>query len=212
MSRGTGAGRHVRYTNGLDLKVNAVCGTCNSGWMSKLEVDFNRVAGDALTGVPIDLDLDGQTIVARWATKTAFMLHMATAHATSGDQIPIAHFRDLYARGLPAPATSVSMAGVDAAGTLVSWIKPTTFSTAGAPIGYQIAFSVGYALFAVVGWDSPANIGAVSYRTNPAMADYFMDVWPAVPGLVHWPPVRTFTQADLDTVWPSPTSGGTASP
>ena len=71
MYKGRGAGEDVRYTNGLDIKVKAVGASCNNGRMSQLEEDFARVAGDALTGSPIDLDSAAQTIVARWATKTA---------------------------------------------------------------------------------------------------------------------------------------------
>lgn len=193
----------VRPMRSVDVVVRGVCASCNGGWMSASELAFLEAAQPALVGNEIILTPAQQGVVSRWAVKTALMLHMGTMLATSGEPVPPDHATALFQTGDPAPATTVWMARVEADGTLVSWLKPTTFSAAGDAIGYQIAFSVGYALFVVTGWDSATSVGATTFRMNPSMADYFIQVWPTEADSVRWPPPAVLTQSDLDLVWPS---------
>lgn len=94
-------GESVRRVAMFDVTSRRVCGECNSGWMSELEVSANPVlrrliAGETtLTGAEVD-------VVRRWLVKTAVVAHMAEPNSekpeptvdpsdrrTVMDQIPV---------------------------------------------------------------------------------------------------------------------------
>jgi hypothetical protein len=78
-----GAGGYNRALNtiGLDIRVNRVCGTCNNGWMSRLEEDSIDVLTPLITGLDdVELlSLREQRQIALWATKTAMMSDLTQA-------------------------------------------------------------------------------------------------------------------------------------
>ncbi len=57
----------------LGTKAKQVCGTCNNGWMSNLEVAAKPLLVPMLKGEKAELPPEGQLVVARWAFKTALM-------------------------------------------------------------------------------------------------------------------------------------------
>ena len=78
-----------------DLTVAEVCASCNTGWMSGLEVSFRSVAFEQPRRGP--LVETTQLILARWFVKTAVLFH---ALAGSADRIPETD-RHALRRGLP---------------------------------------------------------------------------------------------------------------
>lgn len=104
----------------LSFTCNQVCGpNCNEGWMSRLETTSQPILKPMITGGPeapvagerehtvreaVALDRDAQTIVARWALKTATMLGYATSpvHAASHDWC-----KEMYETQLPPAGSSV---------------------------------------------------------------------------------------------------------
>ena len=58
------------------LPARCVCGSCNSGWMSKLEVEMKPIVESILDKQLRVLDASSQAVISVWAIKTA----MALAH------------------------------------------------------------------------------------------------------------------------------------
>ena len=77
------------------LTVSEVCATCNSGWMSGLEVVFRSGAFEQPRRGPL-VDTT-QAIIARWFAKTAVLLNVALAHGNLVEE-PTRH---ALRRGLP---------------------------------------------------------------------------------------------------------------
>ncbi len=67
-----GTGKEVTYSG--DFKLKGVCSTCNNGWMSELETEAKPILGPIVQDLSIQLDLEDQTKIARWAFKTAIVL------------------------------------------------------------------------------------------------------------------------------------------
>ncbi len=80
----------------LQLVVRAVCATCNSGWLSDLENAVKPLLRDLVVAQDCALATLGreeQTVLARWTTKTLFLIHRTTGIPTI---IPPAAYRSLY--------------------------------------------------------------------------------------------------------------------
>jgi len=58
----------------------SICGACNNGWMSRLEVEAKDLILELASGKRRILDLSDSeaTILARWTAKTAFVLHTSS--------------------------------------------------------------------------------------------------------------------------------------
>lgn len=56
------------------LLARCVCGNCNSGWMSKLEVEMKPIVESILDEQLSVLDVSSQAVIAVWAIKTAMAL------------------------------------------------------------------------------------------------------------------------------------------
>jgi hypothetical protein len=67
-----GTGKEVTYSG--DFKLKGVCSTCNNGWMSELETEVRPILGPMVQDLSIQLDLEDQKKIARWAFKTAIVL------------------------------------------------------------------------------------------------------------------------------------------
>ncbi len=67
------------------FKEGRLCETCNTGWMSKLETESMELLKSLIDGrfSPAELSNDQRASLARWATKTAFVLsHVALLQKT----------------------------------------------------------------------------------------------------------------------------------
>jgi hypothetical protein len=67
-----GTGKEVTYSG--DFKLKGVCSACNNGWMSELETEVRPILGPLVQDLSIQLDLEDQKKLARWAFKTAIVL------------------------------------------------------------------------------------------------------------------------------------------
>jgi hypothetical protein len=84
-----------------------VCGTCNNGWMSRLEADVKPIL------IPLiddprrmeALGLHERTTIARWTVKTAAVLNRASAFGSSGNEmsrpVPNGYLTDVMNGRLP---------------------------------------------------------------------------------------------------------------
>lgn len=57
----------------IEVTANCVCGPCNSGWMSRLEVQGQPWLEPLLEGRHVTLDSVAQRTISAWATKTAMV-------------------------------------------------------------------------------------------------------------------------------------------
>jgi hypothetical protein len=100
-----GAERRVRTGSSIDIQAKAVCGRCNSGWMSDLERAAMPLLIPMLSGEATTLDRPAMDTIAFWVTKTAVMSGLA-----SPLQRPALHPRVMqlmYQRRVPPPQTGV---------------------------------------------------------------------------------------------------------
>jgi len=97
----------IRQHNLGSLVAGTVCGRCNNGWMSQLEVSakplLTRLIADPRS-LP-QLSVEEKSSVARWAFKTVAALNRASTHGRLGDNlarpIPDEHLRQIASGNVP---------------------------------------------------------------------------------------------------------------
>lgn len=105
----TKASKKVRRPQvGFDLTVNAVCQTCNNGWMAVLENTVRPVLIRMIRGEPCALDVRQQRSVATWVHKTVLTMYQQAP--ASGIPVPRAHYLVMYRDRSPAPGTLIGLA------------------------------------------------------------------------------------------------------
>lgn len=57
-----------------EVRIKAVCKTCNEGWMSQLEGTSIPVLRPLIQDIPISLEKEKQNTIVLWATKTAMLV------------------------------------------------------------------------------------------------------------------------------------------
>jgi hypothetical protein len=102
-------GRELGVRPPFRQKVRDICGNCNHGWMSRLEVVAQRVLTPFILGEPGMIEAVDQGAVAAWVHKTALtaMLVSSEEDRDRGYGLPASEYRALYAlqdeaRSLPA--------------------------------------------------------------------------------------------------------------
>lgn len=71
------AGHPEVILNGTELTVKTVCGSCNNGWMSKLEATITPILVPMFEGKPVTLDREQQGFLSLWLLKMAFLYDSA---------------------------------------------------------------------------------------------------------------------------------------
>jgi hypothetical protein len=79
--------------------VRDVCGDCNHGWMSRLEVVAQRVLTPLILGRPGEIEAADRGALAAWVQKTALtaMLVSSEEERDAGYGLPPTEYRELYA-------------------------------------------------------------------------------------------------------------------
>ncbi|MCU1247281.1 MAG: hypothetical protein JWQ49_310 [Edaphobacter sp.] len=189
-----GTGKDVTYSG--DFKLKGVCSTCNNGWMSELEAEVKSILGPILQDLSIQLDLEDQKKLARWAFKTAIVLEGTKERS----------MKRYFASGL-GPALKTSG---DIQGWTMIWIGRSSESglyARAADLRYDLdgqnssaeatvtTMVVGHVVFQVVSAVFPPEKDAELVRI-PLYAEDWEQVLAKI-----WPPSRVFT-------WPPPQSIG----
>lgn len=175
-----------------------ICGPCNSGWMSRLENDAKRLMLPLLNssrGIR-DLTHREQSIVARWAVKTAFVLNSAndTEVRVSG-----AHMEWIRNRkGLP-PNVSV-VANQHNHTRAFNWLQGNSWHVYGRQVepleearklhAYTISFQIADLLLLVGYWPLPG---------------WGLGIWPGV-HFPLWPTKVLFQYGSESMQYPNATS------
>ena len=79
-------GRMVRHwtTEKPEQKVKVVCGSCNHGWMSRLEDAAKPLLVPMFKGEQVSFDLKQQLILATWAVKTGMVFEFTPSPEDPG--------------------------------------------------------------------------------------------------------------------------------
>ncbi|MEZ5343767.1 MAG: hypothetical protein R2706_20730 [Acidimicrobiales bacterium] len=190
--------------------VRAVCGSCNTGWMSELEQRVQPLIGPMVGGHRTTLDPRQQLEVATWASKTMMALEFhepGTSVTTPADRTlmrselrpPHHHrvrlaYRDAYSESLVA---KMLVAGTENA-------KDSQ------PDCFALLLAIGFLVVQVWGGHGtstevePDFVGTERRRT--------LSVLPPVPRTVSWPPSVSVSDEDLDALAREPISWADDSP
>ena len=208
-------GAPVAQRQVLEVKIRAVCGSCNKGWMADLEGRVSQLIGNSMRDGPTRFGLGpaDQKVVATWAVKTALMLELATAYLRGPSLAPKSHFQWLVERHQPPPGSRVWIFGVEAQGRVAMWAKAGTLEPVDAktPYAYLATFTTGYIGFQVFGPDILVPKETVVVAETPALeppADLrtvLRRLWPSTVESFGWPPSHVVNLDGLDVIagWPS---------
>lgn len=178
----------------MERRVRQVCQRCNSGWMSGLEVAVAPWLTPMILGEQIAISREGQRILARWAIKTASMMHYA---AQAQHEIPPARLA-LIKEGtsLPDDSTVCVIASESAIQPLEYEIKELNLGAAEDPSsthGEQFTLSVGRVTIQVlsIALKQPVTLHAAPMRVQP------ISIWPSEQETVVWPPTDRLTDDEM---------------
>lgn len=171
------------------MTVGAVCGTCNNGWMAKLEGRVKPFFEAALNGTGVVVEADLQRDLAAWALKTLMMVESQQKPAQP--VILPQEYQHLHAHGEPSSEVRTWMAAyAGAVSTAVGHIYALDVTAGeknqrqGSLWGGTIVF--GTVLFHLLGSDLPdlldsAEMDVVGVHQLWPHADLF--TWEPKPGL-----------------------------
>lgn len=91
-------GRELGVRPPFRQKVRDVCGDCNHGWMSRLELVAQQVLTPFILGRPGQIEVSDKAAVAAWTQKTALtaMLVSSEEDRNRGQGLPASEYRGLY--------------------------------------------------------------------------------------------------------------------
>ena len=193
----------------LDVRIVDVCKTCNEGWMSELEVAFRSVLESAIRGGPIELDREGERIVALWSVKTWFLLNRALDYLTvTPVNAGLADYRDLYDRREPVPTFQIWIGRVHQDDDTVAWLANQIVRTPpDPPHGLIGVVAIGGIVFLIYGpfprAIDDASVQVASLGLPPNLRRLFRPVFPPPADLGEWEPALAVPATELEKFWPS---------
>ncbi len=164
--------------------VRAVCGTCNSGWLSDLEAAAKPLITPLILGEPRRLPFEDQALIAAWTCKTALVSLLISSEEArlSGYGVPPTEYTELYAqrgRMEPLPRSqywSGSYTGERRGASI--WVTPFVIEVIGTnsprdiPSGYAMTLALGKLLVQGVRFTAP------ELQVELATEMGFLDIWP----------------------------------
>ena len=114
----------TRAPRSIDATVG-VCRRCNNDWLSTLENDVSTIARPMLRGEFVYLDTERQTLLATWATKTAYMIDRLTEPT-----VPRGFPMELLIRRQPSTSTLVFLSAYDGSSAAFASFRPLPANTA----------------------------------------------------------------------------------
>jgi hypothetical protein len=183
-------GRELGVRPPFRQSVRDVCGMCNHGWMSRLEVVAQRVLTPFILGKPGTIEPEDQGAVAAWLQKTVLvaMLVSSDEERARGYGVPAKEYSELYdlRHGpQPLPATQCWIGRFEAVGEWSVRITPLVVAIEGlpepdGPQGYAMTIVLGELVLHGVRFTTPSL--QVELSTRHELPKF----WP-VGGPVAWP-------------------------
>ncbi len=202
-------------TNVLQVVLkDAVCLTCNGGWMSLLEKAFVKTLGTQLsTPTPVTIDLSQQERVARWATKVALLLQLYTGtQESSGHYVPPDNLKWLARHSVPPPGTRVWIGALRNPGRELAHYQGSSLTFEwDVPVAYFVTFTLGYLIFQVFGREildpkeGRARRELPTLNPPPMLGGTITELWPGNGDDSVWPTPKPIESAALPQLenWPS---------
>ncbi|MFI7114796.1 hypothetical protein ACIBK9_51385 [Nonomuraea sp. NPDC050227] len=171
--------------------VKDVCGTCNHGWMSQLEVVAQRVMTPLILGEPGEIAVTEAGAIAAWVQKTALtaMLVSSEEEREAGYGLPASEYRELWTlrdEARPLPTSQFWIGQYNTGSRLASaWVTPLAVVVEGLPEpdlpqGYSMTILVGQLVLHGVRFTTPSLQVEVTTRKD------LPQLWPVAVSTV-WP-------------------------
>jgi hypothetical protein len=185
-------------------EVRDVCGSCNNGWMGRLEGVAARVLTRMILGRAGTIERNDQAAIVRWATKTALvgMLLSSDRDRAAGYGVPASEYQKLYAlreQVQPLPNTQFWIGRYSGSQRLASLpVTPMVMTFDGLtepdhPHGYVMTLVLGELLLQGVRFTS-------SWLELPLIPDQgFGQIWPASANVL-WPTGQSVGDQDFQAV------------
>ena len=185
-------GRELGVRPPFRQRVKDICGACNHGWMSQLEVTAQRVLKAFILGEPAEIAATDAGAVAAWVQKTALaaMRVSSEAERDAGYGLPASEYRGLWTlrdKAQPLPATQIWAGRYTGQSRLAStWVTPLVVAAEGLPEpdrpqGYAMTILLGQLILHGVRFTTPGL--QVEMFSSPAGV---AKSWPAT-GPAPWP-------------------------
>ncbi len=199
-------GTILRTSGGVAYAAQArcVCSTCNSGWMSQLEGEAKPLIGPMVVGkAAIAMMAESQTLLARWALKTALMVQYLQPQVL----IPERFYTSFHRRGLPSSNGRVWLASYDGKSIPSghhSYLLDVSGTTPSGEVhrgnAFGVTFHVDKLVLQVFDHDLPGELGL---RFPQSVGQQFdgavLPIWPA--GRTRsWPPSRRLDEPGLNAL------------
>lgn len=186
-----------RWTaNKLAAKTGKVCKTCNSGWMSNLEVAVRPFLGSLIRGNGRTFYKDGQRLLAAWAVKTALAMELINPDPEYRRPIdPIHYWEMARCRDRPPPRTEVWLGAWGGEPHLHHWSKEIVVQQGelDESAAYSSTLTVGHAVLQVFGHSHAEDFEVTHQGWRAQLAH---KIWP-YQGPVTWPPKRLMDEEGL---------------
>lgn len=184
-------GRELGVRPPFRQKVKDICGPCNHGWMSQLEVIAQRVLKPFILGESGEIAATDAGAIAAWIQKTALtaMLVSSEAERDAGYGLPASEYRGLWAlrdKAQPLPASRFWVGRYAGQIRLASTrVTPLVVTAAGLPEpdwpqGYAMTVLLGQLILHGVRFTTP------SLQVELSTLQEMPQLWPAT-GPVAWP-------------------------
>jgi hypothetical protein len=201
LSMGT---RQLRSGPRLDVKLRAICASCNGGWLSDLEREFGSLMTAAIHGRPVELDAEQQRTAALWAAKTWLLLELALEHDRGMAYRSSAIWPYLHAHREPPGHLQIWAGGLEPQDSTIAWAATQPI---GDPVvGVVSAYAIGNLLFQIY---SPASETGqplpelLRMGIGPQLQPGLVALWPPEAAVVRLPPATRFNLEELDQFWVS---------
>jgi hypothetical protein len=103
-----------------EFKIRCVCGTCNNGWMSRLEDEVKLCLEPMLRGMMTPLPLSVQTRLSHWAVKIAMVIDAARPNSVANRFYSDEDTRGLKEQGIIPDMTRVELGSFTDSGLHIS--------------------------------------------------------------------------------------------
>lgn len=161
-------------------QVVGVCGPCNNGWMSRLEVVAKRVLTPVMLGEAAEISAADAGAISMWTQKTAMtaMLASPAEDRSKGYGLPVSEYRELYnSRNAlqPLPASQFWVGRYNGGRLCSARVTPIVVVADGAtepdaPHGYVMTLIVGQLLLHGVCFTDPSmEVEVVACRSMPQL-------------------------------------------
>lgn len=193
--------RDLGTTKPFKTTVRDVCGTCNSGWMSRLEAAASRVLTPLILGKSGTVEVVDQPIIAAWAHKTALvnMLVSSADDRARGYGLPAVEYWDLYSvreKIIPAEATQFWIGRYQGRQRTSVCVAPMIIKIQGLP---EAAAPQAYVIVIIIGelFIQGVRFTAPGLEIEIIPGDALLKLWPASVTPVRWPPTESFDDVAL---------------